>query len=240
MIFERRFLVVLAVSFGVLMAGCKAKTGPAGPSGKDGADSSNVYTASFQTGVEPSSSYSGITWNRIDSANQATAYPNDGALLLSSSTTAERSAFLVRFDVGGLIPSNATLTTAAIELVSSSSTSLTASVTVGAHEVVSNYNWTYQVTWAYQNGVAVRAFDSSCYGSTLGTCVIPSSYSGGTYRVGIPIPTSTVRDWMNGSNNGIAIISENMGHDSTGQAVFSTPSDSNLNFRPILMVNYTL
>jgi hypothetical protein len=74
----------------------------------------------------------------------------------------------------------------------------------------------------------------------MGTFVILTSFNGGTNRIGFSISTSTINDWLNGINNGLAITSENMGSDAPGSVVFPAPADSNLNIRPTLRVNYTL
>jgi hypothetical protein len=231
----------------VVLGGCKGKTGPAGASGANGTDNpskTNVYTTRFQTGVEPSNSYSGITWDRLDLNSQETSFTNDGNLFTGISSTEDVSAILVKFNIAGLIPSNAILTTAAIELVSTSSTTLTGPVTVGVHSM--GYAWNNQADWHGNGSGALwgpqgQMFGSYCYGSAMGTVVIPTFYTGATNRIGFDVSTATIAGWMNGTNNGLAIVSENMGADtSTGTVVFSTPTDSNVSYRPVLEVNYTL
>jgi hypothetical protein len=75
----------------------------------------------------------------------------------------------------------------------------------------------------------------------MGTAVLPVSYTGATNRIGLDVSTATITAWMNGTNYGLAIVSENMGADAAnGTAVFSTPTDSNVSYRPVLEVNYTL
>jgi hypothetical protein len=238
----KKILVLLLVVFAI---GCKGKTGPAGASGANGTDNpskTNVYTARFETGAEPTDSYSGIIWDRLDS-NSTEASFTDGKLLTGISSNEDVSAILVKFDIAGLIPSNATLTTAAIELVSTSSTTLAGPVTVGVHSMLGV--WTIQADW-HGNGTGTlwtpsgQMFVSSCYGSAMGTAVIPVSYTGATNRIGLDVSTSTIAAWMTGTNNGLAIVSENMGADAVGTVVFSTPSDSNVSYRPVLEVNYTL
>jgi hypothetical protein len=235
----------------VAVVGCKGKTGPTGatgatgttgPTGTSGTNTSNVYTARFQTGVYPSTAYAGVTFNRIDSLNASTNYPNDGKLIFASTSTGEKSALLVKFDIAGLIPSNATLTTAAIELVTTSATTLTGAVTIGVHKI-GGYGWTYQASWNREDGSVywgISPFGSNCYGSVMGTAVLPVSYTGATNRIGIDVSTATIAAWMSGTNNGLAIVSENEGTDATGSVVFSAPNDSNVSYRPVLEVNYTL
>jgi hypothetical protein len=239
----KKILVLICV---LATLGCKGKTGPTGVSGTNGtngSNSSNVYTARFQTGVDPSTSYNGTTWNRIDSANPGTSYVNDGNLILANTLTAEKSALLVKFDIAGLIPSNATITTSAIELVANTSTTLTGPATIGVYKI-GGYGWTYQATWNREDGSVywgTSPFGSNCYGSAMGTAVLPVSYTGATNRIGLDVSTATIAAWMNGNNTGLAIVSENMGADtSTGTVVFSTPTDSTVSYRPVLEVNYTL
>jgi hypothetical protein len=230
----------------IAVVGCKGKAGPVGATGSTGdtgSKASNVYTARFQTGVYPSAAYNGTTWNRIDSANPGTSYANDGNLIFANNSTAEKSALLVKFNIAGLIPSNATLTTAAIELVATAPTSLTGPVTIGVHGI-GGYAWTYQANWNREDGSGywgITTFGSNCYGSAMGTAVLPVSYTGATNRIGLDVSTATITAWMNGTNYGLAIVSENMGADAAnGTAVFSTPTDSNVSYRPVLEVNYTL
>jgi hypothetical protein len=238
----KKLILIMLV---ILTIGCKGKTGPAGVSGTNGTNGttpSTFYTTRFQTGVEPSSSYAGVTFNRVDSLNADTAYSNDGSLILADSSTAEESALLVKFNIAGLIPSNATLTTDAIELVATSSTTLAGPVTIGVHKIGS-YAWTYQASWNRFNGSSLwslSTFNSNCYGSVMGTAVLPVSYTGATNRIGIDVSTATIAAWMNGTNNGLAIVSENEGSDAVGSVVFSAPNDSTVSYRPVLEVNYTL
>jgi len=243
---KRIFLLLLCL--GLVAIGCKGKTGPAGasgssgPGGTNGTTPSEFYTARFQTGVDPSTSYSGTTMNRIDSTNTTTSYPNDGSLIFASTSAGEQSAILLKFNIAGLIPSNATLQTAAVELVSTSSTSLSGPLTIGVH-AISSYTWTFQATWSRFDGSMLwdYGFGSTCYGATLDTAVLPASYTGGTNRIGLTLPIATITAWMNGTNNGLAIISEHAGADAaTGTVVFSTPADSTASYRPVLEVNYTL
>jgi hypothetical protein len=74
----------------------------------------------------------------------------------------------------------------------------------------------------------------------MGTAVLPVSYTGATNRIGIDVSTATIAAWMNGTNNGLAIVSENEGSDAVGSVVFSAPNDSTVSYRPVLEVNYTL
>ena len=241
-------LLVLVIGFTV---GCKGKTGPTGANGTNGSngsngtngsDTTNVYTARFQTGVDPSTAYAGVTFNRLDSVNAGTIYSNDGKLIFSNTSAGEHSVILVKFNIAGLIPSNATLTTAAIELVSNTSTTLAGPVTIGVHKI-GGYAWTYQASWNSEDGTVYwgySIFGSNCYGSVMGTAVLPVSYTGATNRIGLDVSTATINAWMNGDNTGLAIVSENQGADSTGSVVFSAPNDSNVSYRPVLEVNYTL
>jgi hypothetical protein len=244
----KKILILLLVVF---VIGCKGKngadgatgpTGATGSTGTNGSDTTNVYTARFQTGVYPSTSYSGTTWNRIDSVNAGTIYSNDGKMIFSNTSAGEHSVILVKFNIAGLIPSNATLTTAAIELVANTSTTLAGPVTIGVHKI-GGYAWTYQANWNCEDGSGMWGgshFGSNCYGSVMGTAVLPVSYTGATNRIGLDVSTATITAWMNGDNTGLAIISENEGADSTGSVVFSTPTDSTVSYRPVLEVNYTL
>jgi hypothetical protein len=251
-VMKKLSILILALAI-VLSVGCKGKTGPTGANGTNGnngsngtngSDTTNVYTARFQTGVDPSTSYSGTTWNRIDSVNAGTIYSNDGKLIFSNTSVGEHSVILVKFDIAGLIPSNATLTTAAIELVANTSTTLVGPVTIGTHKM-GMAPWTYQASWNSSDGSVYwtstgQIFGSYCYGSVMGTAVLPVSYTGATSRIGLDVSTATITAWMNGDNTGLAIVSENEGADSTGSIVFSTPTDSTVSYRPVLEVNYTL
>jgi len=244
----KKILVLLLVVFAI---GCKGKngvdgatgpTGATGSKGTNGSDTTNVYTARFQTGVDPSTTYAGVTFNRLDSVNAGTIYSNDGKLIFSNTPAGEHSVILVKFNITGLIPSNATLTTAAIELVSNTSTTLTGPVTIGVHKI-GGYAWTYQASWNSSDGSVYwgySIFGSNCYGSVMGTAVLPVSYTGATNRIGLDVSTATIATWMNGDNTGLAIVSENEGSDAMGSVVFSAPNDSNVSYRPVLEVNYTL
>jgi hypothetical protein len=247
----RKFSILIFVLAIGLSVGCKGKTGPTGANGTNGnngsngtngSDTTNVYTSRFQTGVDPSTAYAGVTFNRIDSLNATGIYSNDGKLIFANTSTGEISALLVKFDIAGLIPSNATLTTAAIELVANTSTTLGGPVTIGVHKI-GGYGWTYQTSWNREDGSGmwgISHFGSNCYGSVMGTAILPVSYTGATNRIGLDVSTATITAWMNGDNTGLAIVSENQGADSTGSVVFSTPTDSTVSYRPVLEVNYTL
>lgn len=249
----KKFLLMVLVA-GVCF-GCKGKTGPAGVSGTNGTDGTdipaNLYTVVFTSGVSPSLGYAGVALNRVDSLNPATIYQNDGNLYFANSPSGEKSVLLVKFDIAGLLPANANIKSADLEMVAKSSTSLSGVVTVGVHEIKpismclwnTNANWNTvdgSGMWGECNGGSPSNFALSCCYGVMGTYAIPTSFNGGTNRIGFSISTSTITDWLNGINNGLAITSENMGSDAPGSVIFPEPTNSNLNIRPTLRVNYTL
>jgi hypothetical protein len=241
--------LLLTVVFGGIF-GCKGKAGPAGVSGTNGANGTSAtseYTAVFTNGVAPSSFYSGTTMNRIDSASPTTNYQNDGNVHFGGSS-GEVSAILIMFDITGLIPANATLESAVLELVANSSTSLGGAVTVGVHEMkTSGCPWIMYCNWNTYDGATswsgcggVGVFNSGAYNTVMGSATLPTSYNGGTNRIGLAVSTSTISDWMAGNNNGLAVVSEHQGSDATGLAVFVAPNFANTDIRPTLKVNYKL
>jgi hypothetical protein len=69
--------------------------------------------------------------NRIDSVNTTTIYSNDGNMYFASAEANERSVVLVKFNIAGLIPTNAVIHSAIIEMVALGGTNLGGAVTVG-------------------------------------------------------------------------------------------------------------
>jgi len=107
--------------------------------------------------------------------------------------------------------------------------------------------WTANATWNTEDGSlswsgcsGTGDFNTATFNSSMGTAVLTTSYNGGTNRIGLSVSTSTINDWLAGNNNGLAVVSENMGSDTAGVAIFASPTNADVNIRPTLKVNYTL
>jgi len=244
-------LYVLLLAVGMMMGGCKGSVGPAGADGVNGTSADRAYLSVFTTGVSPSASYAGVTMNRIDSVNTTTIYSNDGNMYFASAEANERSVVLVKFNIAGLIPTNAVIHSAIIEMVALGGTNLGGAVTVGARELRtgSHCAWDSNAKWSDYNGIATwgacnangwSLFNTTACESVMGTAVLTSAFNGGTNRIGLAIAPSAIRDWLAGDNNGVAIISEHEGADAAGLAVFAAPNPADANLRPTLKVNYSL
>jgi len=247
----------LIMVLGLLLAGCKGPTGTTGPTGLKGDPGTGIqtFTKEFRAGAEPSTAYAGTTMNRVSSANVSTYYQNDGTLRVNNTTT-DISKVLIRFNLNGWIPSNATISSAVLELVTGTTTSIATATTVGLHDmsIASMVDgspqciWTTTCTWDNYSTVLW----ASCggpgsitsgynYNSTPSDTVsIPTSVNGTNIRLAWNVAPATVQKWLDtpAKNNGFAITSENEGADSAGNIIFTAPNDSNPDIRPNLIVTY--
>jgi len=104
-------LSLLAAAIVLVISSCSGK-GNSGPSGADGG-----YVLTFQTGVQPYTSYAGTTDTRI--ANGPYINSNFGAtqnVITGSTSYPMKYRYLVRFDLSGVIPSTATVSKAYLTL----------------------------------------------------------------------------------------------------------------------------
>jgi len=247
---------LLPLAFALFLVGCKGPQGPAGPIGNQGNPGTGLqtFTITFRNGVSPTTSYSGTSMNRVESGTANTSYAFDGTLLVKSST-ADISRVLIRFDLLNWIPSNATITGAALELVTDTSTSLGSTTTVGVHNMsipvmvdTGSCIWNPSATWnAYG-----PTFWSACSGpgaftpvynydaTPIDTVSCTTALNGTNTRLAWNITPAIVQKWVAtpAKNNGLVLTSENEGANTAGSIVFvaqNNPAWPNL---PNLVVTY--
>lgn len=253
---KRLFLVAM-----ILLAGCKPKDGAVGPTGPSGApgDAIPSYQVVFKQSVSPIATFSGFTLTSPLQFSPTTANLNDGLIRTASAGQTIASRVLIRCDISGWIPQNATITSAVLKLTSTGTNISGASVTVGAFDVSipamvdsGSCIWTAAATWERYNGVILW---DNCGGATSGsvmvrgqqfaqdpmdTVIIPTTTGGQSLMWGWNLTPSVVQKWVNEptKNNGIVLASVNEWNDSaTGDIHFDNPSAST-QLKPELIVNY--
>lgn len=250
----KKLLLLLSIST-LAMVGCqKGDTGPTGPQGTAGGNTT-AYSAVFENGVYPDSGYTGTLDHWVDGSAVNTA-PGTGEIRVGTgTTTANVQLGMVRFDLSYGIPINATITACSLQMTTKTTSTLTSGTySVGVHQMIAppgNGAWNATATWNViftgfgWNGGSSSAITSGVdYNATAldAVTLTSSQVNGNQVLVGWNIPASVAQVWVNPSNAnyGLLVSMEPQTSGSlSGYASFWDDTGSSQQ-KPKLTVNYTI
>jgi len=250
----RKILASMALT--MLLGGCDP--GPAGPTGPPGTGIQD-FNATFKEGTLPYSGWAGTLFHWVD-ASAPTSSPGVGEIVLKSgSTLSSFSRGLLKFTVSGVIPSNATVSGAVLQLTTKTATALPAGNHVlGIHDASipamasGGCSWTSGATWERYNGAGNWGV---CVGgggnptitrgihyvdAAMDTLSVNSTtVNGATVLLAWNLDTAVVQGWVaNPSNNlGMVLSFETETGLASGNITFWDNTGSDLQ-KPTLVVNY--
>lgn len=249
----QKLLFQILLSLGVVICGCTGQTGPSGPSGSSGSPAPYTFQTTFQNGVFPTSSYSGEIDTWVDASQQSTVLSGDAfRRIKTGSTSTNYGRVLLKFDVTS-IPVNATIVSAEVQLKTITTTNIgSSSVTVGAHDLPTTLYtggciWGLTATWLqYGSSSGWNTCDGDTSGNQLGyfnnvplsTVVLTNSLNSSSSLFEWSIPSSTVKTWINGKNNGLVFRSEGEFNEGVSSIDFYPYNDPTASNHAVLIVTY--
>jgi len=245
------------LAFGLILGFFGCDPGPAGPTGPPGTGIQD-FNATFKEGTLPYSGWTGTLFHWVD-ASAPTSVPGTGEIVLKSGATL--SAFsrgLLKFNVSGAIPSNATISGAVLQLTTKTATSLpSGSHILGVHNASipamasGGCSWTSgaswddyngSISWGFCTGAGNPSFTRGVHyvNTAMDTLSVNSTtVNGNTVLLAWNLDTAVVQDWVaNPSNNlGMALSFETETGLTSGNITFWDNTGSDLQ-KPTLVVNY--
>ncbi len=240
----------------LLLTGCEK--GPAGPTGPQGPSGTGTpaYSAQFENGVYPDSSYSGSDTHWLDGANSNTAQGTGEIKVATGITTSNVALGLIRFDLSYAVPINATITSASIQLTTKTTTSLSSGTyVIGVHQVIpppaGQVPWNDASTWnvvvapfGWNGGSSSAITAGADYNSTSIDAVTVTSVQVNSTQVLLAwnLNPSVAQVWASASNNNYGVlISPEPETSGTLSGFISFWDDTGTNQqKPKMLVTYTI
>lgn len=154
----------------------------------------------------------------IDSGNPGAGYPTEGSLTVAKDSSGREYYGLIKFDLG-LIPNNAIINSANINLLGSNPVA----IPIAIHNITSVW---YETTVTWNTRPTFEEQWTAVFNKAPGT--------GGASGANIK---TAVQSWVNGDNNGILL---KVGGGSTGAAGFYSADYSTISLRPTLTIDYSI
>ena len=218
---------------GLTFCSC-TKKGDIGPSGASGNSGEEVYTISFQNGLYPESSYSGIEDNRIRSDSPDTNYGNTTGGLLIGQNSSSTYRVLIKFrEMEKYVPENIKIKKAYLVLysyITSSTTTISAyALSSGWDEMTSSWvSRTVTDLWATPGG----DFNSS---SSVSNSVLLKKDS---YEM-LEINPDIIADWLSNTYNNYGLILKANNETVTNYNGIYLSEAADILKRPKLILYYT-
>ena len=211
-------LILISLTF--LVIGCEK--GPAGPTGPQGVPGPGIpaYSIQFENGFYPDAGYVGVDPHWLDGGNPNTAQGTGEIKVATGLTTSNVSLGLIRFDLSYGVPLNATITSAAIQLTTRTTTSLTSGTYIfGVHQVIpplaGQVPWNDASTWnvvvapfGWNGGSSSPITTGVDYTSTPMDAVTVTSTQINSTQVLLAwnITPSLAQVWVNPANNNFGVL----------------------------------